>query len=87
MPSECENALQQANTFPDPVALQVLADREVAYVVVDRDELASLVGNAAVDARLAECERSAGLYRVESASDDRFVLFELAASSAVGAGH
>jgi hypothetical protein len=83
MPADCETALRLANTFPNPDALQVLNDRGVAYVVVDRVELAQLAGGPDVQATLAECERTTRVRRIESASDDRFILFELRAPKAV----
>lgn len=83
MPADCETALRQANTFPDTDALQVLNERGVAYVVVDRVELAQLTGGPDVEATLAECERTTRVRRIESASDDRFILFELRAPRAV----
>jgi hypothetical protein len=83
MPADCANALRQANTFPDPDAVQLLSDRGVAYVVVDRHELAELVGSAEVEATLAACDQNARVRHIESASDDRFILFELRTPTAV----
>jgi hypothetical protein len=84
MPSELASVLHKVQAFPEPQAIDVLNERRIRYVVLDRLELDAEFGTERVDAKIGRCETSSDVRRVPVPTDERFVLYELLGKRATG---
>jgi hypothetical protein len=77
IPSECATALHKAQSVPDPSAIELLKQRGVRYVVLDRFELEHDLGASALASLVENCSAHAGLRHIPIPSESRYELYEL----------